>query len=142
MRASRSRGAACLDVTTTESHGVELPSMVTTALTRSSMPSIRSQLFEIDGGNHPEVDACGHQLLGGPGGVDAAQHVAVAHWMQFRRAGGDHDVVGLHVQHVAVGEPDDHHWTRVDADHVVAQLGGQHRDIAALCMCRRGCGVS
>ena len=51
-----------------------------------------------------------------------------------------HHIVGVHVQHLTVREPDDDHRARVDTDDVVAQLAGQHRDLAAVGTCGRGRG--
>jgi uncharacterized protein (TIGR03086 family) len=48
----------------------------------------------------------------------------------------------MHVQHLAVGLANDHDRARVDTDHVVSQLAGEHRDFAVLASrCRRGAGT-
>ncbi len=57
--------------------------------------------------------------------------------MELRSSGGQHDVVGMNVQHHAIGEPNDHDGTRIDTDDVVAVLAGKHRDIATF---GAGCG--
>ena len=91
-----------------------------------------AQLVEIDRRHDAEIDARSAKLVGRLRGVEAAQHVAVAHRMELRSTGGQDDVVCVYVQHLAVGESDDHHRARVHADDVVAQLAGEHRDIAAI----------
>ena len=56
--------------------------------------------------------------------------------MKFGSTGGHHDVVGVHVQHLAVGLADDHDRARVDTDDVVAQFAGEHGYVAALRLVR------
>ena len=98
-----------------------------------------AQLLEIDGGDDAEVDAGGYEPLCGAGRIDAPQHVAFADGMQLRRACRDDDVVCMYVKHVAVGETGDHNRTRIDADHIVTELAGEHRNSTALGSGRRGC---
>ena len=113
------------------SHVVDVPLDVkpmTRPRARSASPSIRLNSSRSTVRDDTEVDACSTKLFGSLRGEDAAQHVALAHRMELGRAGGQHDVVGVHVQHLAVRQPHDHDRARIDADDIVAQFAGENGD--------------
>jgi hypothetical protein len=61
---------------------------------------------------------------------------------KFGGAGGEHYVVSVHVQHLAICGPDDHHRARIDAHDIVSKLARQHGDLPAFCARLSGCGFA